>query len=156
MEGFLEDGLNVLSALRGRYNGTRRNPYNEIECGDHYARAMAGWSLLEALSGSHYNALTQSFSFAPTSAQFRAPFISSSGWGTFEYAQESHATLTCTYGTIHMARLSLHNIGGDALTVSLDGEKVAVTHSWQDGTTILLFTDPILLYEGSQLTLLVE
>src|SRR5258705_3423857 len=43
----------------GRYNGTRRNPYNEIECGDHYSRAMAGWSVLEALGGFRYDALQE-------------------------------------------------------------------------------------------------
>ena len=51
MEGLHEEGLRILEALRGRYDGRRRNPYNEIECGDHYARAMAGWSVLEALGG---------------------------------------------------------------------------------------------------------
>src|SRR5260221_8971047 len=47
-EGLEAEGLAILEGVRGRYDGTRRNPYNEIECGDHYSRAMAGWSLLQA------------------------------------------------------------------------------------------------------------
>ena len=154
MEGLLDEGLSVLTALRGRYNGSRRNPYNEIECGDHYARTMAGWSLLEALSGSHYNALTESFSFAPTTEKFRAPFIAASGWGTFEHIQGSRTTLTCTYGMIHIAQLSLSNIG--ATVVVLDGAKITGALSWQDDTTTLSFVEPITLHAGSQLTLIVE
>lgn len=50
------EGLNDLSsritdAVWARYDGRRRNPFNEIECGDHYVRAMAGWSILEARAG---------------------------------------------------------------------------------------------------------
>lgn len=55
-EGLDAEGEAVLDALWTRHDGRRRNPYNEIECGDHYARAMAGWSVLEARSGVRYDA----------------------------------------------------------------------------------------------------
>ncbi|MGB4134997.1 MAG: GH116 family glycosyl-hydrolase [Microbacterium sp.] len=50
-EGLTEEGAAVLKGLWDRHDGSRRNPYNEIECGDHYARAMAGWTLAQARSG---------------------------------------------------------------------------------------------------------
>ena len=29
----------------------KHNPFNEIECGDHYARALASWGVLLGLAG---------------------------------------------------------------------------------------------------------
>ncbi|XVU22755.1 GH116 family glycosyl hydrolase [Actinoplanes sp. CA-054009] len=52
-EGLDAEGLTIIRGVRARYDGTRRNPYNEIECGDHYVRAMAGWSVLTAWSRTH-------------------------------------------------------------------------------------------------------
>jgi hypothetical protein len=158
IEGFVEEGLSVLTALRQRYNGTRRNPYNEIECGDHYARAMAGWSVLDALSGFRYNALTDAFSFVPTDEVFKAPFIIGSGWGTFEQvkeAQGSRVRLACVYGDIRLAQLSLNNIGSNVV-VSLDGKEIATTPSWQDDMASLTFEEPITLRVGSQLEVIAE
>ncbi|MFQ5791573.1 MAG: GH116 family glycosyl-hydrolase [Acidobacteriota bacterium] len=50
-EGFVDEGVNIVRAVRNRYDGERRNPWNEVECGNHYARALASWSVLLALSG---------------------------------------------------------------------------------------------------------
>ena len=41
----------VLTDARNKYDGTRRSPWNEIECGDHYTRPMAGFLLFEIASG---------------------------------------------------------------------------------------------------------
>ena len=45
-----------MKGVRDRYDGKRRNPWNEVECGSHYARALSVWSVLLALSGYHYSA----------------------------------------------------------------------------------------------------
>jgi uncharacterized protein (DUF608 family) len=50
-EGLLEEGLSIVKAVRDRYDGLRRNPWDEVECGHHYARAMSSWGVLLALSG---------------------------------------------------------------------------------------------------------
>lgn len=62
-EGMEEDGLKVISSIRDRYNGVRRNPFNEIECGNHYVRAMAAWASILAHTGFSYSAVTQSMNF---------------------------------------------------------------------------------------------
>ena len=49
-EGLLEEGLSIVKAVRDRYDGLRRNPWDEVECGHHYARAMSSWAVLLALS----------------------------------------------------------------------------------------------------------
>ena len=40
------EGLTLVRAVHDRYAATKRNPWNEIECGDHYARALASWACL--------------------------------------------------------------------------------------------------------------
>ena len=57
-EGMLEEGLQSIQAIRDRYDGKKRNPFNEVECGSHYARAMASWGAVLALTGFQYSGVT--------------------------------------------------------------------------------------------------
>ncbi len=50
-EGLVDEGLEIVRAARSRHDGYRRNPFDEVECGHHYARSMASWALIPALSG---------------------------------------------------------------------------------------------------------
>ena len=47
-----EDGLRCIAAIRARYDGRKRSPFDEAECGHHYARAMASWAAVLAWPGS--------------------------------------------------------------------------------------------------------
>lgn len=55
--GEIEKGLEIVSALRNRYDGRVRNPYNEYECGHWYARAMASYGLIQGLTGIFFDAV---------------------------------------------------------------------------------------------------
>lgn len=57
--GLEEESLEVVRAVRRRYDGRARNPFNEYECGHWYARALASYSLLQAFSGCRYDAVDQ-------------------------------------------------------------------------------------------------
>ncbi len=64
--GMIYEGLNneaqqVITDVRNRYDGYKRNPFNEEECGNHYARAMASWSTIIALSGFNYSGVSKTF-----------------------------------------------------------------------------------------------
>ena len=87
-EGCVEEGLEIVEAVRDRHDGVRRNPWDEVECGHHYARSMASWALLLALSGFHYDAADRrdclrsrdtgrDFAASSARAQAGAPSISS-------------------------------------------------------------------------------
>lgn len=62
-EGQTYNGLLCIHNIRDRFDGKKRNPFDEIECGHHYARAMASWAATLALSGFHYSAPDKSISF---------------------------------------------------------------------------------------------
>jgi len=84
-EGFVDEGLTVVAAARGRHDGASRNPWNEFECGDHYARAMSSWSVLLALSGQQYDGRSQRLSIKPVVNQkdFRCLYTANDAYGTF-------------------------------------------------------------------------
>ena len=48
MTGLVDEGMTCVEAIRQRYDGERRNPWNEFECGSNYARSMASYALLNA------------------------------------------------------------------------------------------------------------
>ncbi len=62
-EGMEEQGVQVMQNIRDRYDGAKRSPFNEAECGHHYARAMASWVSVLALTGFHYSAIDESIQF---------------------------------------------------------------------------------------------
>ena len=68
LEGWVDEGIEIVAALRERHDGVRRNPWNEVECGNHYARSMASWALLLALSGMQVDGETGAASFSPVDA----------------------------------------------------------------------------------------
>ena len=56
-EGQLNAGLSCIEAVRQRYDGRKRSPFDEAECGHHYARSMAAWAAVLALTGFYYSAV---------------------------------------------------------------------------------------------------
>ena len=92
VEGWVDEGLSVISTARDRHDGLRRNPWNEVECGNHYARSMSSWAALLALSGFRLDAANGQPSFAPApqllskDQPFRTFWSSGRAWGV--YTQE--------------------------------------------------------------------
>lgn len=79
-EGMKEEGLKCISSIRKRFDGARRNPFSEPECGHHYARSMASWSAIPALSAFHYSGVDKSLSI--TAAEGKWFWSNGSAWGT--------------------------------------------------------------------------
>jgi uncharacterized protein (DUF608 family) len=90
-EGFVKEGLTIVKALRSRYDGRSRNPWNEYECGNYYARAMASYALLGAMAGFRYSAVQRTLWFGPqlTIRPFKTFFSTAFGFGTVELGGRS-------------------------------------------------------------------
>lgn len=80
IEGQEKDGLKLIRAIRARYDGGRRNPFDEAECGHHYARAMAAWGAIPAWSGFDYSALSRTLRFAAREGTWF--WSNGAAWGT--------------------------------------------------------------------------
>ena len=109
-EGFVEEGLQVVRTTRARYAGHNRNPWNEIECGNHYARSMASWGLLLALSGVQYDAPSRSIGFDPAEeGDFASLFTTATAWGRVEVAADL-LSLRVDHGVLRLSRVTLRGI----------------------------------------------
>lgn len=85
-EGMIDEGLEIVKSVRDRYDGEKRNPWNEIECGNNYARSMASFSIIPILSGFSFDMVKGEIGFNPIINQgdFKTIWSLDSGWGTFE------------------------------------------------------------------------
>ena len=81
-EGDIENGLRCIQAIRDRYDGRKRNPFDEAECGHHYARAMASWAAILALSGFGYSAVQGMMRFAAPTEARRHFWSTGYAWGS--------------------------------------------------------------------------
>lgn len=127
-EGMLEEGLAIVKGVRDRHDGIARNPWDEFECGHHYARAMSSWSLITALSGFHYNAAEKYVAFGPkvNASDFHCFYSTGSGWGTFSQSLMGHALvadIAVSYGEQELQKIRL-DITPDNLC-----ENVCVKHN---------------------------
>ncbi|MDQ2864131.1 MAG: GH116 family glycosyl-hydrolase [Bacteroidota bacterium] len=84
-EGMHEESLVLTRSIHDRYNAFKRNPFNEIECSDHYGRAMASHGTFISACGFTYHGPKGHIGFSPklTPENFKAPFTVAEGWGTY-------------------------------------------------------------------------
>jgi hypothetical protein len=96
----------VAAAARERFSGARRNPFDEAECGHHYARAMSSWGLVVALTGFGYDGRNGVMSFAAAETPVRWFWSNGSAWGalrqTFGPTGSRGAELEIAYGSVRV------------------------------------------------------
>ena len=158
-EGMLEEGLSVIRGIHDRHNGVRWNPYNEFECGDHYARAMAAWGCLLALCGFEYDGPAKKLGFAPkiNSEDFRAFFSAAEGWGSISQKEEGGArrcAVHVEYGTLALEELTLDGTGvQDASSVQVKlGDQVIPATVTLRGKRVTLGFEPRQVIAGESLS----
>ncbi|MDN5204349.1 GH116 family glycosyl hydrolase [Fulvivirgaceae bacterium BMA10] len=131
-EGMLEKGLATARAVHDRYNAIKRNPYNEIECSDHYSRSMASYGVLLAICGFDYHGPKGHLNFDPklNPENFKAPFILAEGWGTFSQqraGEKQTAVIEISHGKAMLSKITLHSKGSRKSSVALkiNGKEIA-------------------------------
>jgi non-lysosomal glucosylceramidase len=134
--GLVEEGLTVVRAARARHDGSRRNPWNDIECGSYYIRALSSYALVNAYTGLTFDQQNGEIGFKPASDGDGLYFWSAGrGWGTVQL-NGSKVTLTVKGGELVMSRLRFPGLPGHA---TVDGQ-----FTERDGDLILLGRDHML------------
>jgi len=119
-EGQIENALICMQNIRNRYDGAKRNPFDEAECGHHYGRAMISWAALPAWSGFHYSAVEKSLTLKPMDG--RTFWSTGRAYGLVEQSgdqKERKVTVTVIKGRLPLQRLTLKEFG----TSQWDGSK---------------------------------
>jgi len=111
-EGLVEEGLALTRTVHDRYHPSKRNPWNEVECSDHYSRAMASYGVYISSCGFDYHGPDARLSFSPkiTPENFRSAFTVAQGWGTFSQVIQSSnvtASIHLKYGQLVLKILGL-------------------------------------------------
>jgi uncharacterized protein (DUF608 family) len=119
--GLVNEALAVVKAVRGRHDGSRRNPFDEFECGHHYARAMASWAVLLALTGFAADLPARRLAFSPRISRgpgrpFTAFFSVGTGWGLYRQRFTARAAaryeIEVRYGSMLLETLSVPEPAG--------------------------------------------
>lgn len=111
-ENTVEPGLAIVRGVHDRYDARKHNPFNEVECGDHYARALASWGVYLALCGYEHHGPKGHLGFAPrlNPENFQAAFTAAQGWGTYSQQRDERslqATIALRWGRLRLTSLAL-------------------------------------------------
>lgn len=160
-EGMVVEGLAVARTIHDRYHAKKRNPFNEVECGDHYARAMASYGILLAVTGFEHDGPAGHIGFAPRlqGDEFRAPFTACEGFGTYEQKRRKQGFECIVHVKSGRLRLVTFGIAGNpgptgalrAVTLQGDGaENVALAASLEEspGRLLVRLADAVVVAAG--------
>ncbi len=153
--GMVEEGLECVRNIRLRYDGEKRNPWDEAECGHHYARAMSAWSAVLALSGFSYDAAKASVVAAPLVSKddFLSFWSTGTGWGTFSLrsrAAGASFSVKVLAGTLACASCEIAT-SGVAASVQSAGKAVENHVSNRGGRTVVSFGKTLRLAEEDEI-----
>jgi non-lysosomal glucosylceramidase len=143
--GLLLEGLAVTRAVHDRYHASRRNPWNEIECGDHYARSMASHGVFLAAGGFEYHGPKQHLGFAPrlSPENFKCAFTSAEGWGSYSQKSERgqwRAEIAMRWGKLKLKTIALAMADASSIQVSLHQNVQPMKFS-REGSRVLITLD---------------
>jgi hypothetical protein len=159
MYGMEDHAVTHVTDIRNRFDGKKRNPYDEPEYGHHYARAMSSWGLIPTLSGFRHDAVSGELTITPrwkNHSRFRCIWSAHSGWGYFT-KDEASLEILALYGDLSFRSLVTNvSIGAKAnLSIDLGGRRLDARFkprtSDEGLAQVVDFTEPIILRSGSKL-----
>ncbi len=157
--GMVREGVECIANIRARYDGVKRNPWDEAECGHHYARAMAAWSALLALSGFRYHAPEAAVIAAPRmdTSRFQCFWSAASAWGEFSLSRggQTRFELRVLEGRLACRSCAIPSAPG-TVSASLDGRALAHTARRAGGLLTAAFDAPVEIVAGSRLAVRVR
>jgi len=159
-EGLVEKGLAIARTIHDRYHASKRNPWNEVECGDHYSRAMASYGVFINICGYQYHGPKGELSFHPklTPENFKSAFTVAQGWGSYTqtFAENSQKVdIKLAYGKLCLNKLSISRFDGKNVTstiVKLDNQEIASSIIEHNDCIDILFEAVVTIATDQDLT----
>ena len=166
-EGLVTEGLSVTRAVHDRYHPSRRNPWNEVECGDHYARSMASYGVFLAACGFECHGPHGLLGFAPrvtseaaaASGEFKAAFTTAQGWGSFSQ-RWAPDVLTCRidlkWGVLVLRSLTFElpeKLSPVSVEVTTDRRRLSCQHTVEGRRIVLTLQTGLELHTNQTLAI---
>jgi non-lysosomal glucosylceramidase len=158
--GMVKEGIEIVTNTRLRYDGERRNPWDELECGHHYVRAMAAWSGVLALSGFRYQGARRHVVVAPKiqASNFSSFWSTATGWGTYAQVAQNGGVrfrLSVAFGRLPCRSVELAQVtaSGAESSAKVAGRPLAHDCQRKPGSSTFVFANPVEIAEGEQLDL---
>jgi non-lysosomal glucosylceramidase len=125
--GMIAEGIKVTAAVRDRYDGAKRNPWNEIECGSNYARSMASWGAIIVLAGFTFDAVRGHMGFDPKVRSGKIFRCFWSGLGAYGVVEVSDGSMTISIigGALSLVTLGLPKAAAEVSDVAVNGRSFA-------------------------------
>ena len=160
-EGMTDESLVLTRTVHDRYHAAKRNPFNEIECSDHYARAMASYGTFITACGFEFHGPKKYMRFSPklSPGNFKAPFTTALGWGSYSQQrtpQKFTAMVEVRYGQLELKKLAVSLVEGHrpAKAVITVREQHRTCHFEQRGQDVaVIFPDAVLVKAGETIIL---
>lgn len=131
-EELTDEALTLTRAIHDRYYAGKRNPFNEIECSDHYGRAMASYGTFVSACGFEYHGPKGYIRFAPkwNKESFKAPFTAAQSWGSYSQEKKGNKQVhrfDLKYGSLRLSSIHLEKIEAQKsgmVSVMLGSQKI--------------------------------
>ncbi len=156
-EGMADRGLECIADIRRRYDGVRRNPWDEAECGHHYARAMAAWTGVLAVSGFQYRGADGFLTVMPgiEYAAFQSFWSTGTGWGTFTLSGRG-LSIEVTEGFLHLREVEMRGNTANRSAVRLGNAVIKHAIQIREERLRFSFVDTLRVQPGHKLVLKTE
>ncbi len=154
-EGLVEEGMAIARAIHDRYDAHLRNPYNEIECSDHYSRAMASYGAYLSACGYESHGPMGHLGFAPkirAGEMFKCAFTAAGGWGSFVQEEGGRAHLAVKWGEVKVKTLGLDVPSDGPVTASLSGKAIRCRIERHKEKAVVVFEESVPVEAGEVLT----
>jgi hypothetical protein len=163
-EGLVDESLVLTRMIHDRYHAAKRNPFNEIECSDHYARAMASYGTFITACGFEHHGPKGFLRFAPRLSpdDFKAAFTAAGSWGTFRQRRlpaTMEARIRVLFGMLTLKTLQLAFSGesdGRPPTVEWNGGRVPCRFSLSGGILTMEFGEPVIIGKQEELRIAIS
>ena len=147
--GRFADGVEIVEAIHRRYLRAGQ-PFNHVECGGHYSRAMSSWATMLAATGFKPDAANKSLAVLPAvPGDFRAPWVTASGFGSISRNGQT-LSIHCAYGKLEVKSLKLQS---DPQSIRIGAKTPATRTTKAAGGVMLEFSNPLSLAAGQTLSI---
>jgi uncharacterized protein (DUF608 family) len=158
--GMVKEGVACVENVRARFDGEKRNPWDEPECGHHYARAMSSWSTVVAMSGFLYDGPSAAIVAVPKEPRdfFECFWATGTGWGTYSLRNANGSTqisIKVLHGGLECRSCEIAAKGATA-EVAIDGRAMKNQMSRREDRVVVAMEERVRLGEREQLLITVR